>query len=211
MIKIKELSLLDIAAKSTLSDKNTKWIYESIDYALRNEYLKVFDKFYASLDKLDSKELDYLLWEYHADYVDIDLNNTEKVNLVKQSIQSHFHKGTVGSVKKLVDVIFGNGDIKEWFEYSGRPGYFRVITSGDLSSPTQYNNIIKMINEYKNERSWLEGLNLIRNTNTLVFVGQINKNKTTYTLNCTDITIPNEDTNMYTGQINRTRYLVTTK
>ena len=35
MITVQDLKLTDIAAKSTLADKTTKWIYESIDYAIK--------------------------------------------------------------------------------------------------------------------------------------------------------------------------------
>ena len=38
MIKIDDLNLTDVAAKSTLTDNTIKWIYQSIDYALKKKY-----------------------------------------------------------------------------------------------------------------------------------------------------------------------------
>ena len=38
MITIDDLNLTDIAAKSTLNDKTTLWIYESINFAIKKKH-----------------------------------------------------------------------------------------------------------------------------------------------------------------------------
>ena len=63
MIEINDLKLIDVAAKSTLTDKTTKWIYESIDYAINKSHERIKKKFWINIDELTEKELDFLLWE----------------------------------------------------------------------------------------------------------------------------------------------------
>ena len=52
MITIRDLKLTYIAASSTLTDERTRWIYESIDYAISNQKKRIMDKFFLNIDKL---------------------------------------------------------------------------------------------------------------------------------------------------------------
>ena len=115
MITVQDLKLTDIAAKSTLTDKTTKWIYESIDYAIKQQKNRIMSKFFLDIDKLSETEIDYLLWEYHVDYVGENTTIENKRKLVKMAVVAHFNKGTLGSVKTICKILFGNAEIKEWF------------------------------------------------------------------------------------------------
>lgn len=162
MITVQDLKLTDIAAKSTLTDKTTKWIYESIDYAIKQQKNRIISKFFLDIDKLSETEIDYLLWEYHVDYVGENASVESKKELVKIAVIAHFNKGTLGSVKAICKILFGNAEIKEWFEYGGRPGYFKISTLGELKDEKDYLKVLDVVNEYKNERSWLEALTFDR-------------------------------------------------
>ena len=69
MITIDSLSLTDIAAKSTLNDETTLWIYESINFAIKKKHDAIKRNFFLELSELNDVELDFLMWEYHVDYV----------------------------------------------------------------------------------------------------------------------------------------------
>lgn len=127
MITVQDLKLTDIAAKSTLTDKTTKWIYESIDYAIKQQKNRIISKFFLDIDKLSETEIDYLLWEYHVDYVGENANLESKKELVKIAVIAHFNKGTLGSVKAICKILFGNAEIKEWFEYGGRQDTLKYL------------------------------------------------------------------------------------
>ena len=91
MIKIDNLKLTDIAAKSTLTDDTTKWIYQSIDYAIQKKH----DKLKTSFDILDrihylsEKEIELLLWEYHVEGFDETTSIEEKRILILESLLTH--------------------------------------------------------------------------------------------------------------------------
>lgn len=214
MRTLNNISLLDLVPQSLLNDKNSKKIIESIDWAVKKQYQDNITKFniMSRIRTLSDREIDELLLQFHVDYIDSTLTLAQKQELVINSIQTHWIKGTPKAVQNICNILFDYSELKEWFEYSGRPYYFKVSTiTGSITSMEDYERILTAINAYKNVRSWLDGLHFIRDMDTNVYVGQINKNKITYTLNCTDISIPNEDTNVYVGQVSRTRYLVTTK
>ena len=208
MITIDDLNLTDIAAKSTLNDKTTLWIYESINFAIKKKHDAIKRNFFLELSELNDVELDFLMWEYHVDYIDSNITRDTKTKLIKRSVFSHFNKGTVGGIKEICEILFnGNVEIIEWFKYGGDPGYFKVNTDGNLSDYEGYKKIIEVVEQYKNIRSWLEGIRLLRKEEKKNYYGFVEKNKKKYFLGSTDINIPNEIIVANFGTVHRTRVL----
>ena len=204
MITVQDLKLTDIAAKSTLTDKITKWIYESIDYAIKQQKNRIISKFFLDIDKLSETEIDYLLWEYHVDYVGENASVESKRELVKIAVIAHFNKGTLGSVKAICKILFGNAEIKEWFEYGGRPGYFKISTLGDLKNEKDYLKVLDVVNEYKNERSWLEALTFDRTAEFGKHIGIFSEKLIINILNERNFELPWMEQNLSEGIINVT-------
>lgn len=204
MITVQDLKLTDIAAKSTLTDKTTKWIYESIDYAIEQQKNRIISKFFLDIDKLSETEIDYLLWEYHVDYVGENASLENKRELVKIAVIAHFNKGTLGSVKAICKILFGNAEIKEWFEYGGRPGYFKISTLGDLKDEKDYLKVLDVVNEYKNERSWLEALTFDRTAEFGKYIGIFSEKQIINILNERNFELPWMEQNLREGIINVT-------
>lgn len=202
MITVQDLKLTDIAAKSTLTDKTTKWIYESIDYAIKQQKNRIISKFFLDIDKLSETEIDYLLWEYHVDYVGENASLESKRELVKIAVIAHFNKGTLGSVKAICKILFGNAEIKEWFEYGGRPGYFKISTLGELKDEKDYLKVLDVVNEYKNKRSWLEALTFERSSNLGKYVGIFSEKQVINILNERDFELPWMEQKLNQGIVN---------
>ena len=211
---LNDVSLLDLVPQSLLNDKNSKKILDSIDWSVKKQYQDNITKFniMSRIRILSEKKIEELLLQFHVDYVDDKLTLAQKQELVINSIQNHMIKGTPKAVQNICNILFEYSEVKEWFEYAGRPYYFKVSTiTGSITSMEDYQRILLAINSYKNVRSWLDGLHFIREQKSNLYVGQINKYKITYNLGCTDISIPNESNNLYTATIKRTRYFVQTK
>lgn len=204
MITVQDLKLTDIAAKSALTDKTTKWIYESIDYAIKQQKNRIMSKFFLDVDKLSETEIDYLLWEYHVDYVGENTTIENKRKLVKMAVVAHFNKGTLGSVKTICKILFGNAEIKEWFEYGGKPGYFKISTSGELKDEKDYLKVLDVVNEYKNERSWLEALTFDRTAEFGKHIGIFSEKLIINILNERNFELPWMEQNLSEGIINVT-------
>lgn len=211
---LNDVSLLDLVPQSLLNDKNSKKILESIDWSVKKQYQDNITKFniMSRIRTLSEKKIEELLLQFHVDYVDDKLTLAQKQELVINSTQNHMIKGTPKAVQNICNILFEYSEVKEWFEYGGRPYYFKVSTiTGSVTSMEDYQRILLAINSYKNVRSWLDRLHFIREQKSNLYVGQINKYKITYNLGCTDISIPNESNNLYTATIKRTRYFVQTK
>lgn len=127
-----------------------------IDSQIRNILI------YPVIDELPSDLVDALAIQLHCDFYDKSLSIEARRQIVKTSIAWHRIKGTPAAVEMLTQTIFHDSHTKEWFEYGGRPYFFRMVQ--DISDGTEdvtretLNLLKKAIWKGKNVRSWLEML-----------------------------------------------------
>ena len=96
------------------------------------------------------------------------LSETEKRNLIKSAIKMHRYKGTKFAIEEICKTLNIIGTVDEWFNYGGSPYYFKVILEifdRPISDDTE-TNLRALIDEYKNERSWLESIQIDLCTNS---------------------------------------------
>lgn len=105
------------------------------------------------------------------------LSETEKRNLIKSAIKMHRYKGTKFAIEEICKTLNIIGTVDEWFNYGGLPYYFKVILEifdRPITDETE-TNLRALIDEYKNERSWLESIlmNLCTNASPKNYSGII--------------------------------------
>lgn len=121
------------------------------------------------IDRVPEKLLYILAKQFHVlgdEGWNLTQNDKERRELVKSAIQLHKYKGTVKALKKVFETLQVSGEIAEWQSYKGRPHSFRVLVNlfnRNLDTATEL-RLLNLINEYKNERSYLEYLDIYINT-----------------------------------------------
>lgn len=201
---ISDVSLLDLIPFNFKDDPDTLNILKSIDHML-SRFLKnileviLFDR----IDELEEWKVDELSQDLHVDYYRSDLSIEQKRELVRTSLMTHRTKGTPFAVETIAKILFGEGEIQEWFEHGGDPYSFKVSTTGDLKNTNDYNKVIEAINIYKNLRSWLAGLIFKREDIKKLHVADISKRKTTHILNMAIVNIPEESILNNSGIVSR--------
>ena len=160
MILIDDLKLTDIAAISTLDDVTTRWIYESIDYVLRsrNSIINSELKKLEIIDLMNEQEINMLLWEYSIYTKNATLE--EKKKIVKRAIFSKINMGTTKVLKDVCGLLYKGFDVKEWADYNGKPGTFRIYTDKKITDPDEYRELMENIEANKNVRSHLDYIEL---------------------------------------------------
>lgn len=160
MILIDDLKLTDIAAISTLDDATTRWIYESIDFVLRgrNSIINSELKKLEIIDLMNEHEINMLLWEYSIYTKNATLE--EKKKIVKRAIFSKINMGTTKVLKDVCGLLYKGFDVKEWTDYNGKPGTFRIYTDKKISDPNEYRELMENIEANKNVRSHLDYIEL---------------------------------------------------
>ena len=140
-------------------DKNIQAFAEILDRVFSELTEEELNKLFVyAIDSQTEEVLDWLAWQFHVEGYELAQTIEEKRNLVKNAIELHRYKGTKYAVEGVLRFLNLPGEIQEWFEYGGDPYRFKV----EVSSPSRQiipelrDRLIQLINEYKNERSWLE-------------------------------------------------------
>jgi hypothetical protein len=58
-------------------------------------------------------------------------------------------------VDQILKTVFNQGTVTEWYEYGGRPYFFRITFEEDVTG-TQWNRVLEAVYAMKNVRSWLD-------------------------------------------------------
>lgn len=78
--------------------------------------------------------------------------------------------GTPAAVEELVAIVFGEGEVSEWFEYGGEPYWFKIRTNALLTEDmTTY--FSEMIRRVKNTRSHIEAIEIHRTIEQTLYAG----------------------------------------
>jgi P2-related tail formation protein len=113
---------------------------------------------YGELSKVPESVLDLLALELNTQYYDQTMPRKLKEQLITQTTAWYMHAGTPGVLEEFLDTALDGGEIQEWFQYGGKPYYFKALVQvGEHEIPLGYGLEVKrQIELYKNARSWLE-------------------------------------------------------
>jgi phage tail P2-like protein len=140
--------------------------YRAVEELLKKLFEELLEKtnaevIYPNIDQIDNEELlDLLGWQFHIEGWDLAKSVEEKRQLIKNAIELHRYKGTKYALQKVLEALGLQGEVKEWFEYNGKPYHFKVDlgVQNRRITPELRDKLLRLINDYKNERSWLEEL-----------------------------------------------------
>lgn len=111
------------------------------------------------LPPLSEPELDLLAWQLHVEGYEGAADYAAKRRMVLESIPVHRKKGTPWAVETALGTYLSRAvDVTEWFQYSGKPYFFRIHfdVSDQGFSEAQARDIWPLIRSTKNVRSWLD-------------------------------------------------------
>lgn len=157
---------------------------------------------YPAIDSLNEQLIDYLAVQMHVDEYDDAENLDVKRQQVKQSFLLHRLKGTKYAVQKAVSTVYQSAKVEEWPEYSGEPYHFRVTgITAPMNETKTINKLVRLINAYKNTRSWLDYVQFNRlYRQTFLFGGNVNLvRKTTITFDLKQKIITQKDIHVLVG------------
>lgn len=110
------------------------------------------------IDNLSETELDELAWELNILWYDHGAEIGVKRELVKNSDKVYRHLGTKWAVENVINTYFGSGYIREWFEYGGQPGRFRVYSANPTLTQERLAEFMHLLNKVKRASAKLDGI-----------------------------------------------------
>ena len=151
--------MINIIPQSISGDKTVRELCQVLD-----NFLFPIDKdtrlslIYSKIDTLPIEVIDLLAWQLHVDSYDLAADDDARRSIVKTAILDHRYKGTPWALTQAVRLVVPDGKIKEWQDYGGNPYRFKVTTEQGLGSAMHLQNLLRVIANSKNVRSWLDGI-----------------------------------------------------
>ena len=173
MTNLENVNLLDLIPPNLQQDEQIQAAAQAIDVELKKTTKQIwFCLLLPRLDELPENLVDELAWQFHVDFYDTTLDIAIKRDLVRQSILWHMKKGTPYAVKSIVGALLVGATVTENWDYGGNPYCFKVdLIEGAIPSEKELDNLYKAIQAVKNTRSWLDGVNFIRNLEQTIYYG----------------------------------------
>lgn len=174
MINIRDGTTLDLIPEALRKEPEI----QAASFALHETAKMLLDKVdrsmvYAGIDILPEEIVDLLAEEFRAQYYDGSMNLQKKREAVKKAMQWYKKAGTLSAVDELVEFMYGEHKVHEWFQYDGQPYTFRVEIMGLNVQITEkgMENFRSALQKVKNTRSLLEMLIFHRRIDQQVYSG----------------------------------------
>lgn len=154
---LSNVDLLALQTKVMQNDPTTKGLCAALTPQLNivsNEIDSIL--IYSNIDKLTDEVLDILALQFHMDWYVATANIEIKRRLVKNAFKVHKTKGTPYAVEQVIQDMFGDGYVTEWFEYGGNPFNFKVITTNPSVTAELANQFNMAVNAVKRRSTVLE-------------------------------------------------------
>lgn len=135
MIKLTDARLTDALPK-TLAEQPWVQALAEASRKMRRRVMAYADRtrLFCDIDEASEEALDALAVELQTPLYKNDYPLTVKRQIVKNSMLYYIRSGTRGAVEELLADIYQGAEAEEWFEYGGKPNYFRVAI--DISRTT---------------------------------------------------------------------------
>lgn len=128
---------------------------------------------YSAIDQGDHKVLDVLAAEMRTPGYSESFSLQVKRSLVKGTLAYYSHAGTAEALKVVCAEIFGDAAVLEWYEYNGRPGYFKITTNSPSVTDNTINEFIKTAERVKRLSAKLDGIEVVLSAKQEIFVAAV--------------------------------------
>lgn len=162
MIDIRDGELYDLLRFSSFSGDVDS---QCLSYALKVGLALVLERLiriqtHSAIDEQPEKTVDALAEELRAPYYDQNLPLDVKREIDKKAISWHYRAGTPSAVEELLQVVYGGGELIEWWDFEDPPYdhyTFDLETNAPLR-PETWGRVLDMLDRVKNVRSHLRRL-----------------------------------------------------
>ncbi len=130
------------------------------------------------IDELTDAELDELAYELNILWYDSTAPIETKRDLIRNSDIVYSKLGTKYAVEQIINAYFGNGRVREWFEYGGEPFHFKVLSDNPALVNENYDKFLKLLSVSKRRSTWLDAVLICLTGELPLYVGIVNQDHT---------------------------------
>lgn len=136
-------------------------------------------KIYTRIDQLPEHLLDQIATDFDVKWYLFDGSINAKRSQIRTLFASYRSLGTKQAIIDALSGLYDSIAISEWFEYGGRPGYFRL----DLVTKAEFDfeRVLELVEIVKRVSAKMEGLDMETDERMGYFVGIVSIPMITYT------------------------------
>ncbi len=161
MISLQQVSFSALLPPN-LQDVQTRALGAAWDKAFRKlvNYAERVSMTFAFVMELDEEMADHLCLSLDIKGYKADLSLQKKRLLIRSALLNYSRMGTKAALEDAVGIIHGGTTVQENWEYGGQPYFFRVAVDAGQEKVAEnpVGRLLDTIMEYKNARSWLQGI-----------------------------------------------------
>ena len=161
MISLQQVSFSTLLPPN-LQDAQTRALGAAWDKAFRKlvEYAERVSMTFAFVMELDEEMADHLCLSLDIKGYKADLSLQKKRLLIRSALLNYSRMGTKAALEDALGIIHGGTSVQENWEYGGQPYFFRgaVDAGQEKVAENPVGRLLDTIMEYKNARSWLQGI-----------------------------------------------------
>lgn len=128
-------------------------------------------RLWGRFDDMAGDLLDILAEDLGLTWYDSDAPAAVKRELLKNSGQVFRRLGTKWAVENVIGTYFGEGFVREWFEYDGEPGHFRVYSSNPSVNQERLEEFLSLLERVKRTSAKLDGIFISLTGQTPIYAG----------------------------------------
>ncbi len=174
MIKIEDAAILDILPFTFRTDENsalsmaaavlTKLFYKTMSDVL----------FWSDIDNAGPAVLDAMAAETDAPFYSAEMTPENKRAVIAAAFTYNSKIGTPSNMTALMSAAFGGGEIIEWYDYNGKPYYFKLVVSSlpeSALTDTGYTLLMNRLEKIKPKRAKMEDIKFTRSADLSLYFG----------------------------------------
>lgn len=115
-------------------------------------------RIYARIDELPEDMLDLLAYDFKVDWWNGNYTLEEKRATLKDSWRVHRTLGTTAAVNEAISAISPETKVREWYEYDGQPGCFRLYSTDPAITGPKLADLFRLLNIVKRASAKLDAV-----------------------------------------------------
>lgn len=158
-MRLHETEILKLLPAWMQEDASNKGLAAGIDETTKaiTARLKLLSR-WDKIDQLSEAELDEMAWELNIQWYDSTAPIEAKRAVIRNSDRVYSKLGTRYAVEQIVTDYFGTGEVREWYEYGGKPHHFKVLSDNPELVNNNLDLFLKLLGVVKRRSSWLDAI-----------------------------------------------------
>ena len=178
-MKLQEAEILKLLPAWMRDDGSVKGLAEGTDEVTRAlaARIKLMSR-WNQIDQLDEQTLDEMAWELNIQWYDSTAPIEAKRAVIRNSDLVYSKLGTRFAVEQIITDYFGSGEVREWYEYGGKPHHFKILSDNPEMVNANFDLFMKLLGTVKRRSSWLDAVLICLTGEMELFAGMAARDHT---------------------------------